>query len=192
MRIMDIIKAKMYELEGNFKEALKVLTKIKFKNNLTLKEKITLNNKIAQLNWKLNNDIAYKYLQENKEIFDNKLNRENYKISYAKYLWLYAEVFERELSDKQYKKIFNKIYKIYKGISEYYSSLAVLKILERKGNKKYIDNYINYVINTSSDAMLINVMIEKSHTTSLSYIKKISINQQYHYFYVLNVMKNYL
>ena len=174
---MDIIKAKMYELEGNFKEALKVLTKIKFKNNLTLKEKITLNNKIAQLNWKLDNDIAYKYLEENKEIFNNKLNRENYKISYAKYLWLYAEVFERELSDKQYKKIFNKIYRIYKGISEYYSSLAVLKILERKGNKKYIDNYINYVINTSSDAMLINVMIEKSGKTNLSYINKIYVNQ---------------
>ena len=174
---MDIIKAKMYELEGNFKEALKVLTKVKFKNNLTLKEKITLNNKIAQLNWKLNNDIAYKYLEENKEIFNNKLNRENYKISYAKYLWLYAEVFERELSDKQYKKIFNKIYKIYKGISEYYSSLAVLKILKRKGNKKDIDNYINHVINTSSDAMLINVMIEKSEKANLSYIKKISINQ---------------
>ena len=105
---MDIIKAKMYELEGKFAEALKILTKVKFKNYVTLKEKITLNNKLAQLNWKLNNDIAYKYLQENKEIFKNKLNRENYKISYAKYLWLYAEVFERELSDKEYKKIFNK------------------------------------------------------------------------------------
>ena len=107
----------------------------------------------------------------------NKLNRENYKISYAKYLWLYAEVFERELSDKQYKKIFGNIYRIYKGISEYYSSLAVLKILKRKGNKKDIDNYINHVINTSSDAMLINVMIEKSEKANLSYIKKISINQ---------------
>ena len=32
---MDIIKAKMYELEGKFSEALKVLTKIKFKNNNT-------------------------------------------------------------------------------------------------------------------------------------------------------------
>ena len=177
MRIMDIIKAKMYELEGNFKEALKVLTKIKFKNNLTLKEEIILNNKLAKLNWKLNNDIAYKYLQENKEIFDNKLNRENYKISYAEYLWLYAEVYERELSNKQYKKIFGNIYRIYKGISEYYSSLAILKILERKGNKKDVDNYINHVINTSNDAMLIKAMIEKSHTTSLSYIKKISVNQ---------------
>ena len=177
MRIMDIIKAKMYELEGYFKDALKVLTQIKFKNNLTLKEKITLNNKIAQLNWKLNNDIAYKYLEENKEIFNNKLNRENFKISYAKYLWLYAEVFERELSDKQYKKIFNKIYKIYKGISEYYSSLAVLKILEKRGNKKDIDNYINHIIYTSDDIMLIKAMIEKSGKTNLSYIKKISINQ---------------
>ena len=174
---MDIIKAKMYELEGNFKEALKVLTKIKFKKKLKLKEKITLNNKIAQLNWRLNNDIAYKYLEENKEIFDNKLNRENYKISYAKYLWLYAEVFERELSDKQYKKIFNNIYRIYKGISKYYSSLAVLKILEKRGNKKDIDNYINHIINTSDDTMLIKAMIEKSEKANLSYIKKISINQ---------------
>ena len=156
---MDIIKAKMYELEGNFKEALKILTKVKFKNNLTLK------------------DIAYKYLEENKEIFDNKLNRENYKISYAKYLWLYAEVFERELSDKQYKKIFNNIYRIYKGISKYYSSLAVLKILEKRGNKKDIDNYINHIINTSDDTMLIKAMIEKSEKANLSYIKKISINQ---------------
>ena len=174
---MDIIKAKMYELDGKLTEALKVLTKIKFKNDLTLKEKITLNNKLAQLNWKLDNDIAYKYLQENKEIFDNKLNRENYKISYAEYLWLYAEVYERELSNKQYKKIFNKIYKIYKGISEYYSSLAILKILERKGNKKDIDNYINHVINTSSDVMLVDVMIEKSHTTNLSYINRMRVNQ---------------
>ena len=173
---MDIIKAKMYELEGNFAEALKVLTKVKFKNDLTLKERIILNNKIAKLNWKLNNNIAYKYLQENKEIFDNKLNRKDYKISYAKYLWLYAEEYERELSDKEYKKIFNKIYKIYKGISEYYSSLAVLKILKRKGNKKDIDNYMNHIINTSSDAMLIKAMIEKSSKTNLSYIKKISIN----------------
>lgn len=177
MRIMDIIKAKMYELEGNFKEALKVLTKIKFKNNLTLKEKITLNNKIAQLNLKLNNDIAYKYLEENKKIFDNKLNRKDYKISYAEYLWLYAEVFKQQLTDKQYKKIFNKIYRIYKGISEYYSSLAVLKILERKGNKKDIDNYISHVINTSSDAILVNVMIEKSYATFLSYINRMRVNQ---------------
>ena len=74
------------------------------------------------------------------------------------------------------KKIFNKIYKIYKGISEYYSSLAVLKILKRKGNKKDVDNYINHIINTSSDAMLVDVMIEKSHTTNLSYINKIYVN----------------
>ena len=173
---MDIIKAKMYELEGKFSEALKVLTKIKFKNNLTLKEEITLNNKLAQLNWRLNNDIVCKYLEENKKIFSSKINRENYKISYAKYLWLYAEVYERKLSDKQYKKIFNNIYKIYKGISEYYSSLAILKTLERKGNKKDIDNYINHVINTSNDTMLVDAMIEKSHQTNLSYIKKISIN----------------
>ena len=174
---MDIVKAKMYELEGNFKEALKVLTKIKFRNNLTLKEEITLNNKIAQLNWKLNNDIVYQYLEENKKIFSDKLNRENYKISYAKYLWLYAEVYERELSDKQYKKIFGNIYRIYKGISKYYSSLAILKILERKGNKKDIDNYINHIINTSDDAMLIKAMIEKSGKTNLSYINKIYVNQ---------------
>ena len=173
---MDIVKAKMYELEENFSEALKVLTKIKFRNNLTLKEEITLNNKIARLNWKLNNDIVCKYLEENKKIFSSKLTRENYKISYAEYLWLYAEVYERKLSDKQYKKIFNNIYKIYKGISEYYSSLAILKILERKGNKKDIDNYINHIINTSDDTMLVDAMIEKSHQTNLSYIKKISIN----------------
>ena len=177
MRIMDIIKAKMYELEENFSEALKVLTKIKFKNNLTLKEKITLNNKIAKLNWKLNNDIVCKYLEENKKIFSSKLNRENYKISYAEYLWLYAEVYERELSNKQYKKIFGNIYRIYKGISKYYSSLAVLKILERKGNKKDIDNYINHIINTSDDTMLIKAMIEKSGKTNLSYINKIYVNQ---------------
>ena len=177
MKIMDIIKAKMYELEENFSEALKVLTKIKFKNNLTLKEKITLNNKIARLNWKLNNDIVCKYLEENKKIFSSKLNRENYKISYAEYLWLYAEVYERKLSDKQYKKIFGNIYRIYKGISEYYSSLAILKILERKGNKKDIDNYINHIINTSDDAMLIKAMIEKSGKTNLSYINKIYVNQ---------------
>lgn len=173
----NIIKAKIYELEGNFVEALKILTKIKFKNNLTLKERIILNNKIAQLNWKLNNDIMHKYLEENKKIFDNKLNRENYKISYAEYLWLYAEVYKRQLSDKQYKKIFNEIYKIYKGISEYYSSLAVLKILEKKGNKKDIDNYINHVINTSDDFILIKAMIEKSGKTNLSYINKIYVNQ---------------
>ena len=174
---MDIIKAKMYELEGKFAEALKVLTKIKFKNNLTLKERITLNNKIAQLNWKLNNDIVCKYLEENKKIFSSKINRENYKISYAEYLWLYAEVYERELSNKQYKKIFGNIYRIYKGISKYYSSLAVLKILERKGNKKDVDNYINHIINTSDDAMLIKAMIEKSGKTNLSYINKIYVNQ---------------
>ena len=174
---MDIIKAKMYELEENFLEALKVLTKIKFKNNLTLKEKITLNNKIAKLNWKLNNNIVCKYLEENKKIFSSKLNRENYKISYAEYLWLYAEVYERELSNKQYKKIFGNIYRIYKGISEYYSSLAILKILERKGNKKDIDNYINHVINTSNDTMLVDAMIEKSGKTNLSYINKIYVNQ---------------
>ena len=96
----------------------------------------------------------YKYIERSKELFSSKDNRENYKISYAKFLSLYSDIYRSRMTKADYQKAFLKVYSLYSGISEYYSSLAIVKVLESKGNKENLNKYVNYVLNNSNDNIL--------------------------------------
>ena len=96
----------------------------------------------------------YKYIEKNKELFIPKENRNNYKISYAKFLTLYTDIYKDKITKADYQKAFLKVYGLYNSISEYYSSLAMVKVLRSKGDKEKLNRYINYVLANSNDNIL--------------------------------------
>ena len=150
-----MIIAKMLKVEGKYNEAIKILENKKDSyEKLSLNDKLKYNYDIAWLYWKTNNKLMYKYIEKNKELFSLKDNRKNYKISYAKFLSLHSDIYKDKITKADYQKAFLKVYSLYSGISEYYSSLAIIKVLESKGNKEDLNKYINYVLNNSNDNML--------------------------------------
>ena len=147
--------AKMLKVEGKYGEAIKILEDKKdLYEKLSLNDKLKYNYDMAWLYWKTNNKSMYKYIEKNKELFLLKDNRENYKISYAKSLSLYTDIYKDRMTKADYQKAFLKVYSLYIGISEYYSSLAIVKVLESKGNKEDLNKYVNYVLNNSNDNIL--------------------------------------
>ena len=150
-----MIIAKMLKVEGKYNEAIKMLEDKKDSyEKLSLNDKLKYNYDISWLYWKTDNKLMYKYIERNKELFILKENRENYKISYAKFLSLHTDIYKDRMTKADYQKAFLKVYRLYNGISEYYSSLAMVKVLESKGNKENLNKYVNYVLNNSNDNML--------------------------------------
>ena len=150
-----MIIAKMLKVEGKYNEAIKILEDKKDSyEKLSLNDKLKYNYDMAWLYWKINNKLMYKYIEKNKELFSSKDNRENYKISYAKFLSLHSDIYKDKITKADYQKAFLKVYSLYNSISEYYSSLAIVKVLESKGNEENLNKYINYVLNNSNDNML--------------------------------------
>ena len=150
-----MIIAKMLKVEGKYNEAIKILEDKKDSyEKLSLNDKLKYNYDMAWLYWKTNNKLMYKYIERNKELFTSKQNRENYKISYAKFLSLHTDIYRDRITKADYQKAFLKVYSLYNGISEYYSSLAMVKVLRSKGNKENLNKYVNYVLNNSNDNML--------------------------------------
>ena len=150
-----MIIAKMLKAEGKYSEAIKILEDKKDSyEKLSLNDKLKYNYDMAWLYWKTNNELMYKYIERSKELFSSKENRENYKISYAKFLTLYTDIYKKKITKADYQKTFLKVYSLYNGISEYYSSLAMVRVLESKGNKENLNKYINYVLSNSNDDIL--------------------------------------
>ena len=150
-----MIIAKMLKVEGKYNEAIKILEDKKDSyKKLSLNDKLKYNYDIAWLYWKTNSKLMYKYIEKNKELFILKENRENYKISYAKFLSLHTDIYKDRITKADYQKAFLKVYSLYNSISEYYSSLAIVKVLESKGNKENLNKYVNYVLNNSNDNIL--------------------------------------
>ena len=150
-----MIIAKMLKAEGRYSEAIKILEDKKgLYESLSLNDKLKYNYDIAWLYWKTNNELMYKYIEKNKELFIPKENRNNYKISYAKSLTLYTDIYKDKITKADYQKAFLKVYSLYNSISEYYSSLAMVKVLRSKGDKEKLNRYINYVLANSNDNIL--------------------------------------
>ena len=152
---VKMIIAKMLKVEGRYNEAIKILEDKKDSyKKLSLNDKLKYNYDMAWLYRKTNNKLMYEYTEKNKELFSSKDNRENYKVSYAKFLSLYTDIYRDRMTKADYQKAFLKVYSLYSGISEYYSRLAMVRVLESKVNKENLNKYINYVLNNSNDAIL--------------------------------------
>ena len=150
-----MIMVKMLKAEEKYFEAIKILEDKKDSyEKLSLNDKLKYNYDIAWLYWKTNNELMYKYIEKNKELFIPKENRNNYKVSYAKFLSLYTDIYKDKITKADYQKAFLKVYSLYSSISEYYSSLAMVKVLASKGDKENLNKYVNYVLNNSNDNML--------------------------------------
>ena len=150
-----MIIAKMLKVEGKYNEAIKILEDKKdLYEKLSLNDKLKYNYDMAWLYWKTNSKLMYKYIERNKELFVLKDNRENYKISYAKFLSLHSDIYKDKITKADYQKAFLTVYSLYSGISDYYSSLAMVRVLKSKGNKENLNKYVNYVLNNSNDNML--------------------------------------
>ena len=150
-----MIIAKMLKAEGKYSEALKILEDKKdLYEKLSLNDKLKYNYNMAWLYWKTNSKLMYKYIERNKELFVLKDNRENYKISYAKFLSLHSDIYKDKITKADYQKAFLTVYSLYSSISDYYSSLAMVRVLKSKGNKENLNKYVNYVLNNSNDNML--------------------------------------
>ena len=150
-----MIMVKMLKAEEKYFEAIKILEDKKDSyEKLSLNDKLKYNYDIAWLYWKTNNELMYKYIERNKELFIPKENRNNYKVSYAKFLSLYTDIYKDKITKADYQKAFLKVYSLYNSISEYYSSLAMVKVLRSKGDKEKLNRYINYVLANSNDNIL--------------------------------------
>ena len=115
---VKMIIAKMLKAEGRYSEAIKILEDKKDSyEKLSLNDKLKYNYDMAWLYWKTNNKLMYKYIEKNKELFSSKDNRENYKISYAKFLSLYTDIYKDKITKADYQKAFLKVYSLYNSIS---------------------------------------------------------------------------
>ena len=150
-----MIIAKMLKVEGKYNEAIKILEDKKDSyEKLSLNDKLKYNYDIAWLYWKTENKLMYKYIDRNKELFSLKDNRKNYKVSYAKFLSLHTDIYKDRMTKADYQKAFLKVYRLYNGISEYYSSLAMVKVLRSKGDEEKLNRYINHILANSNDNIL--------------------------------------
>ena len=125
--------------EGKYDEVLKKLLKVKMggKEKDTISDEVFINHCIAWHYFKKNDELMKYYINLNEKIFSIYDNRKNYKIEYAKHLWLYADIFNGELSKKEYVEIMLKSYVLYKemGGNNYCENCSILKVAMIKVNE---------------------------------------------------------
>lgn len=179
MKIYGEIKneIRMLQAEGKNDEALKKLQKIKMLATEydNVETELFVNYCIAWFHSKNNNkDLCNYYLEINNEIFKDDRIRNERRLEYYKYLWLYSEANKDTISKEEYCNNFIEIYKYYKKIDDYrFSNGAIQNIIFRHGTDEEIISFMESIIKKYGiyDKLVIDMVSDCKELDSHIYIK---------------------